>query len=278
MNTLLFAVAVFFTCLHDAMSGDHLKDHIFVFQGESVEVDCTGDYGNTEPILMYRKKVPGDPVTYYVGGDRRPAAPEYIKPKQVTASEFLYSIDSAVPEDGGEYECDWSPQNDELNHYVNVVDKSSLGCPEVPPVVDAGQMVDGVQCHISKSGALEKAWLNDGSKSQALGLKFTIEDSQGSPFPVVYEETADRLTAKATNLRLHKNQNNTSIVCKFVSIHGTEASCPSKPVVVNCDETNAASQYCKDPEEESDGNSGNLPFLCSPVLLLFLLAIITNFF
>ena len=68
------------------------------------------------------------------------------------------------------------------SHPFGNTDKTSLVCPEVPPVADAGEKIDGIQCDISKTGALEKAWLNDGSKREALGLKFTAQDSQGVGF------------------------------------------------------------------------------------------------
>ena len=35
-----------------------------------------------------------------------------------------YVIEKATLPDGGEYECDWSAENDETNHYVNVIGAS----------------------------------------------------------------------------------------------------------------------------------------------------------
>jgi len=242
---------IILTFLLSGISG--IKDHVFVFENESVTIDCTEGDEQQDPILLYRKQLKDDPKTYFVGGTERPGTPKGFSVEKVGEFDFLYKIEAAQKENGGEYECDWDSTQDELNHYVNVVDKSSLVCPDVPSMILAGENIEGVECTISKSGALVKEWLSDYSKRDELGLKFTIEDHRGIPFAVTYEETADSLTATAMHASLSKRENGTSIVCKFVTTHGTETKCLTDKIQVYCDETNKETDYCKDPPQVSSG-------------------------
>jgi len=264
MNALLYITTLLVSIFHGAKSGDHLRDHIFVFNNESLVVDCTGH--STDAILMYRKVHDDDPQIYFLGDVRR-GGPERITARKEGDHDMFYTIKAAAPEDGGEYECDWTADNDELNHYVNIVEKSSLICPEVKSPVLAGETMEGIQCSISKTGTLVKEWLNDESKADVMRLKFSIEDSEGKPFAVEYEEAADKLIVTATDLRLHKDHNNTAIVCKFVSTEGTEATCKTDPIQVNCDESNSASTFCADRPADNT-NSAPIHFGGSVALIL----------
>jgi len=206
------------------------KDHIFVFEGETLTIDCAG--GEAEPILQYRHFASEDPITYFIGAKVRTKEAQNITARQ-NGNDIYYEIKEAVLDDGGEYECDWTAANDETNHYVNVIDASTIQCPEFTGPVMADEPVNNLSCSITKFGTVIHDWLKDPTKADALGLKFTIVDSQGNDVKVVYEETQDTLVAKVADLALSKEQNGTTLSCKIVSVHGTDATCTSNEAQVH---------------------------------------------
>jgi len=207
-----------------------VEDHIFVFKDEHLTIDCTGH--EAEPILKYRTDMEGDPTIFFYGTIRRGGAHEEITARN-EGKDYYYDIQKADMTNGGEYECDWTAENDETNHFVNIVDNTTLVCPQFAAPVMAGESVEGLSCQISKSGVVVQSWLNDETKKEALGLDFQIVDSQGNPVAVEYEEKQDLLIAKVVDLKLTKEQNGTALTCKFVSMHKTEVSCQSNAAQVH---------------------------------------------
>lgn len=218
-----------------------------MFTGEDLTIDCARGE-KEDPILHYRKSVDGEQLTYFMGDKPRVEEAKRLEPRS-EGKDFWYDIEAASAIDGGEYECDWTGANDETNHYVTVVDKGSITCPEAPARVIAGDAVEGLQCSISKSGALLNDWLND--KTKETGLIFTAEDDDGMQMDVFYEETVDKITAKIVNLNFHKRQNGTALTCKFVSMHKTEISCETSPIQVDCDDTSDP-HFCSEQLSKTD--------------------------
>jgi len=206
------------------------QDHIFVFEGEHLTIDCAG--GDQANILKYREKAESDPIIYYFGTTARAGAPKEITARQ-EGNDYFYDINKANLTNGGEYECDWTPENDETNHYVNIVDNSTLKCPEFPDHVMAGEAIEGLNCSISKFGTVIHSWLNNADKAEALNLDFTVVDAEGNPVKVEYAETQDSIIAKVVDLKLSKEQNGTTLSCKFVSMHKTDVSCQSNAAQVH---------------------------------------------
>jgi len=203
-------------------------DHIFVFEGEKLTIDCTG--GHQETILKYRKLADdADPTIYFFGDQQRDDAANGIVARKEGLNVF-YEIAKANKSHGGEYECDWSKENDEMNHYVNIVDYDTLACPEFKNPVTAGEVIPDLECSISKAGTVIHDWLVN--KTEHMGLDFTIVDSEGNPVEVEYDDTFDSIKARPVNFKLTKEQNGATLTCKFGSMHGNVTECKSNAAVV----------------------------------------------
>lgn len=210
-------------------ANDPRFDHIFVFEGEHLTIDCTG--GTQENILKYRKlSTDADPIVYFYGATQRDSGADGIVPR-VEGLDVWYEIDKAEKRHGGEYECDWSKVNDEMNHYVNVVDYDTLVCPEFKAPVIVGESVTGLECTISKAGTVHHEWLLN--NTDHMGLDFTIVDSEGNPVKVEYDDTFDTITARVVDLKLTKEQNGTTLTCKFASMHTNVTECKSNAAIVH---------------------------------------------
>jgi hypothetical protein len=231
MASVVHSLLLIVTLILSVYADEYRFDHIFVFEGEPLTIDCTG--GKQSTILKYRKLASDpDPIVYFYHKDRRDDAALGIEPR--TESEdshnIWYEIEKAEKKHGGEYECDWSKENDELNHYVNIVDKDTLSCPEFPALVEPGALIPNLTCSISKSGTIVHDWLVN--KIEHLNLDFTIVDSAGNPVAVEYDETFDSITAKVVDLKLSKEQNGTTLTCKFASMSKNVSECKSNAALV----------------------------------------------
>ena len=52
---------------------------------------------------------------------------------------------------------------------------------------------------------------------------------------VEYDDTFDTITARVVDLKLTKEQNGTTLTCKFASMHTNVTECKSNAAIVHCE-------------------------------------------
>lgn len=224
-----FHILSLFALVVSVYAVDPRLDHIFVFEGGFLDIDCAG--GDQAPILNYRQRPDSsEHKTIFYGEINRDKEYADIIPVKKDGNDVHYEIKSAKLSQGGEYECDWSSDKDEWNHYVNVVDYDTISCPTFTNPITENTVIPGLECSIVKAGAIVEEFINSTEK---MNLKFDILDSAGNPVKVVYEEVYEKMTAKVDGLMLTRKQHGTKLVCQFTDIHGNVSKCESNEAVVN---------------------------------------------
>jgi hypothetical protein len=203
-----------------------ITDHIFIFTGEALVIDCLAKGVDADPILMYREKLSDQPDVYYIGGASRPVTPKNLKAMKENEHDYHYTYENAQPANAGEYECDWTKALDETNHYVNIIDKESLSCPSFSNPITSDVAIEGLECAVDKTGLLAPGWLNN--KTDEMGLDFKVLDAAGNALEVSYVETETQLIAKVVEeVKLTREQHGAKLTCVFKSLAGTEQQCES---------------------------------------------------